>query len=253
MPEEALTVSDAKTGCNREEMPRVGEMYKDGTYLAKHPSWHTEHSAWKAAQIIKILNMCHLQPRSICEVGCGAGEILNQLYYQLPETTEFYGYEVSPQAFALCQERRKERLNYYLKDLLEDREAFFDLVLAIDVLEHVEDCYGFLRKLRPKGECKVFHIPLDICAWSVLRGTHLLSHRQRVGHIHYFTRETALATLLDTGYEIQKWFYTCGSDAFPDRTLKGMLKRAVRKSLAILSMELSVRVMGGCSLMVLAK
>ena len=245
-------MSDAEVEFNHEDTSCISNMYVDGTYLMRHPSWHMEHSAWKATQIIKILQMCHVQPHSVCEVGCGAGEILNQLYRQLPETTEFYGYEISPQAFALCQEREKARLHFYLKDLLEE-EVFFDLILAIDVLEHVEDCYSFLRKLCKKGKFKVFHIPLDICVLAVLRGTHLLRHRRRVGHIHYFTKETALATLTDTGYEIQQWFYTCGSDAFPDRSLKGLLKHAVRKSLALINLDLSARIMGGYSLMVLAK
>lgn len=39
-----------------------------------------------------------LNPSRICEIGCGAGEILNQLAIQYPGK-EFYGYKISPQAF----------------------------------------------------------------------------------------------------------------------------------------------------------
>jgi hypothetical protein len=61
------------------------EMYTQGEYLKKHPTWHVEDSPWKAEQIIKIMERNRLKPNSICEVGCGAGEILNQLYFKMSD------------------------------------------------------------------------------------------------------------------------------------------------------------------------
>ena len=43
---------------------------------------------------------------------------------------------------------------------------------------------------------------------TVLRATPLIRDRQRFGHIHYFTKETALQLLIDLGYNIIDWFYT---------------------------------------------
>ena len=79
--------------------------------------------------------------------------------------------------------------------------------MAIDVFEHVEDYFGFLRKLREKAEYKIFHIPLDLSVQTVLRSSPIIKGRKSVGHIHYFTKETALETLKDTGYEIIDYFY----------------------------------------------
>jgi hypothetical protein len=76
--------------------------------------------------------------------------------------------------------------------------AHFDIVMAIDVFEHVEDYFGFLRKLRGKAEYKIFHIPLELSVQSVLRSSIIIEGRKSVGHIHYFTKETALETLKDT-------------------------------------------------------
>jgi 2-polyprenyl-3-methyl-5-hydroxy-6-metoxy-1,4-benzoquinol methylase len=56
-----------------------------------------------------------------------------------------------------------------LKDFLEEKDTYFDVVMAIDVFEHVEDYLGFIRRLRVKGEYKVFHIPLDLSVQTVLR------------------------------------------------------------------------------------
>jgi len=51
------------------------ELYTTGTYLEKKPLWHTEESPWKAEQVMRMLNRQTIAPKTICEVGCGAGEV----------------------------------------------------------------------------------------------------------------------------------------------------------------------------------
>lgn len=229
------------------------KMYTNGEYLEKNPTWHVEESPWKAKQILKIINRNHLQPNSICEIGCGAGEILNQLYSQMPGNISFVGYEISPQGFNLCQQRKNQRLQFHLKDLLQDDKAFFDIVLALDVLEHVEDYFGFLKKLREKGQYKIFHIPLDISVGAVLLKSFILERRQKVGHIHYFTKETALATLKDTGYEILDYFYAPISIDLPTKSFGSLPLKLPRKIMYKLNKEMTSRILGGLSLMVLTR
>ena len=234
--------------------PSAGEeLYRDGRYLELNPTWHAEDSPWKAKQVFKIIQRKNLQPNSVCEVGCGAGEILKQLHLLLPPTVSFTGYEVSPQAFQLCETKEKERLHFRLGDLLHQEEAYFNIVLAIDVFEHIEDYFGFLRRLRNKGQFKIFHIPLDLSVQSVLRGYPILRQRRSVGHLHYFTKETALAALADTGYEILDHFYTSHCIDLPARSFKNSLARVPRKIAFQLHQDLAVRILGGFSLMVLTQ
>ena len=228
------------------------EMYIQGEYLKKNPKWHVEDSPWKAEQIVKIIKRNNLHPNSICEIGCGAGEILSQLHAHLSDKILFHGYEISPQAFDLCQQRQKERLRYYLKDLLKDEKAFFDIILAIDVCEHIEDYFGFLRSFRQKGQYKIFHIPLDISVQSVFRGYPILFHRYEVGHIHYFTKETALATLTDTDYKIIDYFYTDKLIDLPAKSFKSLLMKQPLRIMNKLNKDLTVRILGTSSLLVLA-
>ena len=232
---------------------RGEELYRDGRYLDLNPTWHVEDSPWKAKQIFEMIRRNKLQPESICEVGCGAGEILSQLQLSLPDPVSFTGYEVSPQAFHLCRAKEKERLSFHLGDLLLQDEAHFDIVLAIDVFEHVEDCFGFVRRLRNKGQFKIFHIPLDLSVQAVLRGSPILRQRQSVGHLHYFTKETALAALADTGYKILDYSYTSHCIDLPARSFKNSLARLPRKIAYRLHQDLAVRILGGFSLMVLAQ
>lgn len=227
-------------------------IYVDGAYLAKNPTWHAEDSPWKARQISRILDKNQIKPSSVCEVGCGAGEILHCLAEAADSPCDFIGYEISPAAFEMCRRNAGKNLQFHLKDLLSDKDANFDVVMAIDVFEHVEDYIGFLRKLRVKGRYKIFHIPLDLSVQTVLRGSPLLKRRQEIGHLHYFTKETALASLRDAGYEIVDSFYTKSTLELPGRGWRATVMMLPRNLLFSLHQDLAVRILGGYSLLVLA-
>ncbi|MGH6737149.1 MAG: class I SAM-dependent methyltransferase [Methyloceanibacter sp.] len=228
-------------------------IYIDGSYLARTGSWHEEDSPWKAYHVKTMLERNGLEPKTICEVGCGAGEILNWLSRALPGDERFYGYEVSPQAYELCRARAHERLSFRLGDLLAGDGPPYDVLMAIDVFEHVEDYLGFLRRLRLKARYKIFHIPLDLSVQSVLRAAPILKLRREVGHLHYFTKETALKTLEDAGYEVLDYFYTATAVELPGRGWKANLMKLPRNFVFALSPDWAARLLGGYSLMVLAK
>src|SRR5579859_2700572 len=82
--------------------PTMDSIYTDGTYLRNNPAWHADDSAWKAGHIAAMLERHALAPATVCEVGCGAGEVLRALATRLDASTRFIGYEISPDAFALC-------------------------------------------------------------------------------------------------------------------------------------------------------
>ncbi len=229
------------------------ELYFEGKYLENNPTWHIEDSKWKAQKIIKMIETNNLQPNLVAEIGCGAGGILDNLHSKMSKNVIFHGFDISPQAWDLCQQMKKDRLQFHLIDLLETENIFFDIVLCIDVFEHIEDYFIFLRKLKSKAKYKIFHIPLDLSVSSVLRSSPILYARQKVGHIHYFTKETALAALKDTGYEIIDLFYTGSSLELPTKSLKTLLARVPRKIMSTFNLDLTVRLMGGYSIMVLAR
>lgn len=231
---------------------KITSRYNDGDYISKNPDWHLEDSPWKAQQIDKIINRNKLDPTTICEVGCGAGEILRQLSLK-PRYSEvdFTGYEISDDAFDLCLSRSAERLTYLKKDLLEDDKQY-DITLCIDVFEHVENYMGFVRGLREKAEFKIFHIPLDCSVSSLLRGS-LINTRNSVGHLHYFTPDTAIATLVDCGYEIVDTMYTPSFADLPSKSWRAKLIKFPRHILYKISPKTLATLIGGVSLMVLAK
>lgn len=224
---------------------------KDG-YIENVPSYHVEHSPWKVKQIYKIISRNNLEINRICDIGCGAGEVLAQLQKLLPDDTLLDGYDISPGAIKLCKKRQNNNLKYYCEDLLHKEVEEYDLLLCIDVFEHVEDYMGFLRIIRNKSIYKIFHIPIALCVPAILLSKSLLRSRKKVGHLHYFMRETALATLEDSGYEIIDWFYTDRALEFADNPRTRFIN-IFRRCVAIFNKDLSSRIFGGYSLLVLTK
>lgn len=230
----------------------MGEMYENGEYLANNPDYDVDDSPWKAQQVLRMMRRNGVNPRTMCEVGCGAGEILAQLQRQMSRTVTFNGYDVSPHAIELAQTRQNDQLRFECADFVAVDTGPLDLLLCIDVFEHVLDYLGFLERLRGRATYTIFHIPLDLSVQSLLRMTPILQNRERVGHLHYYVKDTALLTLQDTGYEVVDWFYTASGvdrgDSFGAKVVR--LPRRVSFKVAP---DLAVRVLGGYSLMVLAR
>ncbi len=227
-------------------------LYVSDEYSRRNPGYHAEDSPFKAGQVLAMMERHHLAPASICEVGCGVGEILCQLQKRLPPETRLDGYEISPQAFEVCRGKMNSRLQFYCEDLLARNTELYDVLLCLDVVEHIEDCFGFLRKLKAKARWKIFHIPLDLTAQSVLRLKPILRGREQAGHIHYFVKDTALALLQETGHEVLDWFYT---PIGLERAVAWPAKLALwpRRLTAWCSPDFAARVLGGYSLMVLTR
>ena len=225
-------------------------IYDDGTYQQNNATWHVDDSPWKARQALAMLEKHGMVPKTVCEVGCGAGEILRQMSLALPKAA-FTGFELSKEAFAMCQSRASERLHFYNSDVVLPGRPF-DLLLSMDVFEHVEDYFGFLQSLKPKATHKIFHIPLDVSVLSVLWGS-MMATRKAVGHLHYFSKDTALATLRDCDYEVIDYAYTRSFDELGGKTFTSRLALLPRKLLFAISPDMASTLLGGCSLIVLTK
>ncbi len=248
----------------------AADLYTSGEYLQKNPTWHAEEAPWKVQQILRMLNRNHLVPQTICEVGCGTGEILRLLQEALPPDCTLWGYEISPQAFEMCQQRANEHLHFKLADIQQEAGGHYDLILLMDVLEHMEDYFSLLRNIHPKSPYKLIQLPLDISVRSVLRGQ-IINFRATYGHIHYFTKELALQMLNDVGYEVIDYFYSGESidtiplpwnelTTNPRKVVRKVLGRVKRKTLGMpikLAMaiheDFTVRLLGTSRLLILAR
>jgi SAM-dependent methyltransferase len=222
-------------------------MYNDGRYSSKNPGWHENDAPWKARQVLSMLDDRNFRPESIVDLGCGTGGVLEVIAGALNET-RLVGYDLSSQAIGMVE--RTDRVELRV-GTAKDIHEHYGLLLSLDVFEHVEDYIGFLRSLRSIADWFMFHIPLDVSAQSVIREKPLLAVRSTVGHLHYFTRRTALASLETAGFEI-----VCDRLLFPNdmpnRQLKTRIANIPRGLGRHLRPQLSARIFGGSTLLVLA-
>ena len=223
--------------------------YTSGEYLKENPGWHEADSAWKARHVIKFLKEHLPAPASICDIGCGAGEICRQVSDAFP-ASEVVGYDISPQAHAIAVKKTSDRLAFRLGEAWPDGRHF-DLAMAIDVFEHVEDYFAFLRETRRKADNQLYNIPLDLSVQIVLRGGPLLRNWRDIGHIHVFTKDLALEALRSTGHQVVHWIYIGG--ATPSQSPRSKLLEIPRRALFHLDADLTVRVLGGYSVLALCR
>jgi len=229
----------------------VLDRYLDGRYADRNPSWDRDDSPWKAELVRDILGRAHLRPASIVDVGCGGGGVVAALRPFFPEA-RLRGFDVAPAGARLWNAHRGSGIEFVLGDFLAEAPERYDLVLLLDVVEHLANPFDFLARIRARGRYFVLHFPLDLSALGVLRETPLLFAREKVGHLHYFTRSLALALLEECGYEVKDARYTGAAFSAPQRSRATRLAAAVRRVARALHRDLAVRLLGGETLIVLA-
>ena len=222
------------------------EIYTNEEYLDKNPNWHENDSDWKFKQMEMMLEKFTFD--SVVDVGCGAGKILENIGKSYPNA-ELFGFDITENVHHLWAKRDK-KIKFSNEDFFTSTRNY-DVLLLIDVFEHVENHYDFLRKLKPFAKNFIFHIPLDMCALSDITNNYP-QKRRSVGHLHYFNKSTAIATLEDCGYEIVSFKITKGYLQSITKVNRFLLPARIFFDF-ILGKNFNSRFMGGYSLMVLAK
>jgi ubiquinone/menaquinone biosynthesis C-methylase UbiE len=206
----------------------------------------------KAENVLDLLKRQKILPDTIAEIGCGSAEILVQLSKKMPNRTKFWGYDISPQAIEIAKKKENKNLKVELKDITQSpSEHSYELVLVMDVIEHLENYFEFLDKIKEIGKHTVFHIPLDMCMWSLFREGMLLETKSRIGHIHNFTEDFILSVLQDYGYKVLDKKYTPPS--FKHKSVKQRIVNVFRKILFVIAPRFCTKTIGGYSIMVLVE
>ena len=104
---------------------------------------------------------------AVLELGCSGGPLLLELRER--GFIDLTGIDISRKAIGLCRERGLARVSVMDAGRLAFPDACFDLLIASDVLEHIEDDAAALRDwtrvLRPGGMAIVF-VPAYRWLWS---------------------------------------------------------------------------------------
>lgn len=226
--------------------------YLDGDYADKNPDWDSGDAIWKAGKLAELLKAHQVQPHGIVEIGCGSGAVLEAMRAHFP-SAECHGFDIAPDLEKIWAEAPSSGIKLQLGDFLDSDVQDPDLIMLIDVLEHVGNPWEFLAKLKGKSGYVGIHFPLDLSAVSVLRETPLLHVREKVGHLHFFTRNLAEILVQEAGFEIMEARFTNAAIEGPQHGVMARVAGLVRSVAFRLAPDLSARLIGGQTLMVLAR
>ena len=226
----------------------MADIYNDSTYLSNNPTWHEEDAPFKAGKIADLLRNNNISFETVAEAGCGSGEILVELAKKFPGTKSFKGFDISTDALAIAKTKANNKISFELIDIANVEEAF-DLLLVIDVIEHLENYFSFLDTIKTKSKYTIFHIPLDMCVWSLFREQMLIESKNRVGHIHNFTEDFITDILRNKGFKLIDKLYT--EPTFKVISGKQKFINTIRKLLFKINKRFCMKTIGGYSVMML--
>ncbi len=225
------------------------DRYNDGSYLRQNVRWHQEDSPYKAGLVLEMLRRARLDFTTCADVGCGAGRVASILAETFSDK-KFSAFDLSQDAARFWDDNAVPNLTFSVRNIC-DVPGAFDLVLCLDVFEHVDDYIGFLRQLRTRGSKFIFNVPLDLSVGKLVSGG-LRFVREEVGHLHYFNAYTAIETLKYAGYRIEHSFLSAAFKRTLPRNIRQAIMLVPRWLTSVLGDRLSALLTGGYSLVVLA-
>jgi|SRR3989344_3045467 len=152
---------------NEEEIKKI---YEDGTYIKKNPSLHIEDSKWKSQVLIPFIDIFLKEDNKnnikILDIGGGAGLILKSLSdYIIKEhnkKTKLFALDLSSYMLDIQKKNNPDLIKTFNMDVRDiNLNHKMDLVLMIDVLEHVSHPMVVLNKLRIISNYVIFKVPLE--------------------------------------------------------------------------------------------
>jgi SAM-dependent methyltransferase len=134
--------------------------------------------------------------RRVLDLGCGTGFILEGLERTRPGAT-LAGCDAQPASLAVARQRLHRTVLFQADAERLPCQAAFDLILALDVLEHIsadgEALAAMVDALRPRGGV-IITVPQHPALWSEVDD--FSCHRRR------YTRRTLLDLLRPAGLEL---------------------------------------------------
>jgi len=148
--------------------------------------------------IIDQLTRSVQKPVNLLDIGCGTGSNLSSL--------ENYGYAVgldfSQHALSLCKNRGNGRVIQADAQKLPFHNQTFNVVTALDILEHVENdaqaAREIFRVLKPGGQL-ILTVPALPFLWS--------RHDEAMGHQRRYTRQQLIRLLNSNGLIVSRISY----------------------------------------------
>jgi trans-aconitate methyltransferase len=178
------------------------EIYRDN--LEAEARWQQYGAIGKVDSIEALLRIVDLRPRTLVELGAGAGAVILECQRR-GLGTELSAIDFSEEAIGYLQ-NRANGITCTIADITD--EAFprqqADVVVLSHVLEHLERPIPFLKSIIEKidFEYLVAEVPLEDLWGSRLKNLFRDRTKNAAGHVQFFTPSTFTQMLEAAGLEI---------------------------------------------------
>jgi ubiquinone/menaquinone biosynthesis C-methylase UbiE len=181
----------------------------DKSFESKYHAIEKDHWWCKARRdILFQLVKNDLRDSKILEIGCAGGLLIKAL--QEKGFTRITGIDISKKAIQLCKKRKIESALVMDGSNMSFSDNAFDIVIASDVLEHIDDDAATLcewnRVLSPGGKLLML-VPAFPWMWS--KHDDINQHKRR------YTQRQLFRLLKDAGFSIERASYWNFTIFFP--------------------------------------
>jgi len=189
-----------KTNEITEALPREMMLHTYPNLFAVEEShwWHIGRRRIITSFVKAICDQVKDRRARILDVGCGTGANL----VRLADFGDAEGVDISPDALKFCRERGLHNVKLGAAETLPYEDGEFDLVTALDVVEHIDDDVASLREmhrvLRPGGRVLLF-VPTFMFLWGIQDE---VSHHRRRYRMTELRRAVTAA-----GFEVERTTY----------------------------------------------
>jgi ubiquinone/menaquinone biosynthesis C-methylase UbiE len=187
------------------------DIYNDNSYLEKNPSLHTEDSKFKFQNIKRFLSSIEVKNNriKILDIGGGAGIIGKLVLEHFQESgivVSFHSLDLSTQMLKIQLKNNPQIKKIINCSINECPKSNYDLVLMIDVIEHIEEKEDSAKILNKLGKNIIYNIPIEINFFDILKYLksffrYYKRQKKRWGHIHFFSF-TSSQSFLKRHYKI---------------------------------------------------
>lgn len=141
------------------------------------------------------------------DYGCGTGVLLQQFEkkFSLPS----YGIDISYQAIKYCRKRGLARVKLFNGKRIPFKENSFNIVTAIDVLEHIQnDIYALseIKRVLNKNGIAILLVPAHPKLWSTRDKNLHHFRRYRVGELEEKCKKVDLKILATKNVDFSLYF-----------------------------------------------